>query len=46
MKNKYLRMKLAAKRNKKTKEINEKENAEKTINRLTQELESVILKSR
>ena len=46
MKNKYLRMKLVAKRTKKAKELARKEKAERTINRLTQELESAILKSR
>lgn len=46
MKNKYLRMKLVAKRTQKAKELARKEKAEKAINRLTQELESVVLKSR
>ena len=46
MKNKYLRMKLVAKRTQKAKELTRKEKAERAINRLIQELESVILKSR
>ena len=42
MKNKYLRLKLAVRRIQKAKELEEKENA----NRLTQEQENVILKTR
>ena len=46
MKNKYLRLKLVAKRTQKAKELARKEKAERTLKRLTQELENVILKSR
>lgn len=46
MKNKYLRMKLVAKRTQKAKELARKEKAEKAAKRLTEELENVILKSR
>lgn len=46
MKNKYLRMKLVAKRTQKAKELARKEKAERMTKRLTQELENVILKSR
>lgn len=47
MKNKYLRLKLAIRRNQRTKkEFLEKEKAEKTIKVLTDELSRVIIKSR
>ena len=46
MKNKYLRLKLVAKRTQKAKELARKEKAERTLKHLTQELENVILKSR
>lgn len=46
MKNKYLRLKLVARKNQRAKEIARKEKAERTLKRLTQELENVILKSR
>lgn len=46
MKNKYLRLKLATKRNQRTKEFLEKEKAEKAIKVLTDELSRIIIESR
>lgn len=46
MKNKYLRLKLVAKRTQKAKELARKEKSERAVKRLTEELETVILKSR
>ena len=46
MKNKYLRLKLAIRRNQKAKEFVKKEKAEKAIKVLTDELNSVIIESR
>jgi len=46
MKNKYLRLRLAVKRNQKVKEFLEKEKAEKAIKVLTDELSRVIIESR
>ena len=46
MKNKYLRLKLVAKRNQKAKELARKEEAERAIKRLTDELKNVIINSR
>lgn len=46
MKNKYLRLKLAIRRNQKAKEFVEKEKAEKVIKVLTDELNRVIIESR
>jgi hypothetical protein len=46
MKNKYLRLKLVAKRTQKAKELARKEKAERAIKRLTDELENVIINSR
>lgn len=46
MKNKYLRLKLAIRRNQRTKEFVEKEKAEKAIKLLTDELSRVIIESR
>lgn len=46
MKNKYLRLRLAVKRNQKAKEFLEKEKAEKAIKVLTDELSRVIIESR
>ena len=46
MKNKYLRLKLAIRRNKRTKEFIKKENDEKVIKVLTDELNRVIIESR
>lgn len=46
MKNKYLRLKLAIRRNQKVKEFVKKENDDKTIKLLTDELSRVIIESR
>lgn len=46
MKNKYLRLKLAIRRNQRTKEFIKKENDEKVIKVLTDELSRVIIESR
>ena len=46
MKNKYLRLKLVAKRNQKAKELARKEEVERAIKRLTDELKNVIINSR
>lgn len=46
MKNKYLRLKLAIRRNQRTKEFVKKENDNKTIKLLTDELSRVIIESR
>ena len=46
MKNKYLRLKLAIRRNQRTKELVKKENDDKTIKLLIDELNSVIIESR
>lgn len=46
MKNKYLRLKLAIRRNQKAKEFIEKEKSEKVIKVLTDELSRVIIESR
>lgn len=46
MKNKYLRLKLAIRRNQRTKELVKKENDDKTIKLLIDELNRVIIESR
>ena len=46
MKNKYLRLKLVARKNQRSKELARKEKAERVIKRLTDELENVIINSR
>lgn len=46
MKNKYLRLKLIAKKNQREKEIDRKEKADKMIKVLTDELSRVIIESR
>ena len=46
MKNKYLRLKLAIRRNQRTKKLVKKENDDKTIKLLIDELNSVIIESR
>lgn len=46
MKNKYLRLKLIARKNRREKEIDRKEKADKMIKVLTDELSRVIIESR
>ena len=46
MKNKYLRLKLIARKNQREKEIDRKEKADKMIKVLTDELSRVIIESR
>lgn len=46
MKNKYLRLKIAVKRNQKARELLKKENGDKAIKLLTDELSRVIIESR